>query len=78
MGLEDAGDFPRILVYAEFDIVTIFDQALQVADAYRIQVFFIVVVEEVVIIIVEEVETVENAEVVMVAVAFLVVTALTS
>jgi len=43
----------------------------------RIQVFFIVV-EEAVIIIAEEVETVENAEVVMVAVAFLVVTALTS
>ena len=43
----DAEGLPRILVYAEFDIVPIFDHTPQVTDAYRIQVFVVVTVEEV-------------------------------
>jgi hypothetical protein len=46
----DVNDLPRILVYAELDIVAIFDQAPQVAHTYRIQPFVIVaVVEEAVV-----------------------------
>src|SRR5215216_5973809 len=64
----EAGDLPRIPVYAEFDIVAIFDQAPQVAHAYRIQVFVVVAVEEAVAMVVEEVVVVENAELVEVVV----------
>src|SRR5215217_3030739 len=73
-GILDVNDLPRILVYAEFNIVAIFDQAPQVADAYRIQLFVVVAVEEAVVMMVEEVVVeevvvvVENADEVAVVV----------